>query len=79
MYILKGNQDVEEYEEVPLVDALNGYLPADAGSGENFKLNSAFSYMSSFVILVSLTAGRFLESYSNWNLIGKELLTWNHT
>ena len=38
MSSFKGSQESEEYEEVPLVDALNGYLSADGGSGKIFKL-----------------------------------------
>ena len=36
-FLSKGNQDSEEYEEVPLVDALNGYLPADGATGKKSK------------------------------------------
>ena len=33
----KGSQESDEYEEVPLVDALNGYLPADGASGRHLR------------------------------------------
>lgn len=42
-FLFKGNQESEEYEEVPLVDALNGYLPPDGGSGENFRFKSTLA------------------------------------
>ena len=35
MSLQGSNQDTDEYEEVPLVDALNGYLPADGASGKS--------------------------------------------
>eukprot|EP00112_Aurelia_sp_Birch-Aquarium-sp1_P008691 Seg1963.5 transcript_id=Seg1963.5/GoldUCD/mRNA.D3Y31 product="E3 ubiquitin ligase RNF157" protein_id=Seg1963.5/GoldUCD/D3Y31 len=35
-----GNQDTDEYEEVPLVDALNGYLPADGATGYSSRQSS---------------------------------------
>ncbi|XP_065065763.1 probable E3 ubiquitin-protein ligase MGRN1 [Rhopilema esculentum] len=37
----EGSQESDDYEEVPLVDALNGYLPADGASGYSSRQSSA--------------------------------------